>query len=938
MVYLKVSTAKTLRVGPFLDSVDGVTIEPGLAIAQADILLSKSGGAFAASHDAGGATYDSYGFYYLQLDTTDTDTAGPLVVSIQEAGACPVWQEFTVLTANAYNALFSTGNFEVDVVKWLGTACAPVTAAGVPKVDMTHINGSLTNDNLATLKLKSLNVINDAGSAIYAVSTGGDGTGIRAEGSGDGNGMTLVGGAQGSGLEASTAGTGHGIHAVSSNTGSGIRAEGGDTSGDGITATTDGAGSGIHAHSTDAGSGIYAQGGITSGDGIYTTATDGHGINAYAGGANHHGIYASADIFGGGSGNGIAAYGAAGAGITAVGDGAGNGITATGGATAGNGMELTKGAGGKDIDADEIDDILTDTGTDIPLSISALPTDASITTACETAITNSEPIDANITQINGSLTNDNLATLKLKALSIINDGGDAILAKSTGGDGKGISAIGFGIGPGINSTGGDSADGIRADGGINGNGIKATGNIGIDANGAFGGTFGIGIRALGGGTSGIGNGMLIISSDDMGDSSDGLSIIGSNNGTVIQGGGDGNGLSAYAGGGSGSGIHARGGVNAGTGIYGDGGIDGVGAKFLGDSTGAGIQAQGGITAGAGAEFLGGTDGVGISAVGDGIGDGIKAQGGTTGHGMELIGGGDGSGIYAKGAGIGAGISAEGGLSGGDGVLAFGTDTGNGLRAISGVGATGDGLVATARSTDGRGMFVNGVGSGEGIKATGGADGDGGRFAGGANGKDGLVCQGTGGSIGSGGDGLVCAGGTRGSGILAQGGSVFGNGIVATSPNEGHGIVGIAYGDGAGMNLVGKDGAQHRGDGLTLTSDGATAKDINASQIDAIKVDTEAILVAIAASALTVDEISDAVWDELLAAHVIVGSSGAALSASGATGASIITDIKNLLYKKTVSARHDNDKPKTIAVGAGATAITVTTTQDSDGNTATETYA
>ena len=46
MPYLRQSTAQTVRFGPFLDSTDGVTAETALTIAQADMQLSKDGGAF----------------------------------------------------------------------------------------------------------------------------------------------------------------------------------------------------------------------------------------------------------------------------------------------------------------------------------------------------------------------------------------------------------------------------------------------------------------------------------------------------------------------------------------------------------------------------------------------------------------------------------------------------------------------------------------------------------------------------------------------------------------------------------------------------------------------------------------------------------------------------------------------------------------------------
>lgn len=44
-MWLKQSTAIDVSLGPFVDSVDGVTPETGLTITQPDIRLKKNGGA-----------------------------------------------------------------------------------------------------------------------------------------------------------------------------------------------------------------------------------------------------------------------------------------------------------------------------------------------------------------------------------------------------------------------------------------------------------------------------------------------------------------------------------------------------------------------------------------------------------------------------------------------------------------------------------------------------------------------------------------------------------------------------------------------------------------------------------------------------------------------------------------------------------------------------
>ena len=64
MRYLKQSTAVIHRVGPFVDDTDFKTPETELTIAQADIQISKAGGAYAqTSNAAPTTTHDKDGWY-----------------------------------------------------------------------------------------------------------------------------------------------------------------------------------------------------------------------------------------------------------------------------------------------------------------------------------------------------------------------------------------------------------------------------------------------------------------------------------------------------------------------------------------------------------------------------------------------------------------------------------------------------------------------------------------------------------------------------------------------------------------------------------------------------------------------------------------------------------------------------------------------------------
>jgi ActR/RegA family two-component response regulator len=120
-MYLKQSTAVDIAIGPFVDSTDGFTPETGLSITQAETRLKKNNGAWAQVSDATSATHEEEGWYEKELDATDTDTLGILIVAVYIAGALPVWQRYQVLPANVYDSLvLGTDFLQVDAVQFEG--------------------------------------------------------------------------------------------------------------------------------------------------------------------------------------------------------------------------------------------------------------------------------------------------------------------------------------------------------------------------------------------------------------------------------------------------------------------------------------------------------------------------------------------------------------------------------------------------------------------------------------------------------------------------------------------------------------------------------------------------------------------------------------------------------------------------------------------------
>jgi uncharacterized protein YjbJ (UPF0337 family) len=167
--WLKQSTAATIALGPFVDSTDGVTAETALTISQADIRLSKNGGAFAQTNNATGATHMEAGYYSVPLDTTDTNTLGRLKLCVSESGALPTWIDLHVVPANVWDSFFGADKLEVDVLQFGGTN--GTNSGGRPEVNATHAAGTAWNSGAigaATLASDTITAAKIATDAITA--------------------------------------------------------------------------------------------------------------------------------------------------------------------------------------------------------------------------------------------------------------------------------------------------------------------------------------------------------------------------------------------------------------------------------------------------------------------------------------------------------------------------------------------------------------------------------------------------------------------------------------------------------------------------------------------------------------------------------------------------------------------------------------------------
>jgi phage baseplate assembly protein W len=110
---LRQSTAVDVLIGPFVDSTDGYTAETAVS---PSVRLSKNGQNVVAKNDATTPVHDENGYYNCELDATDTNTVGTLVLFVAGSSThLPVRHEYQVIEESAYDAIYATGAHPTEV-------------------------------------------------------------------------------------------------------------------------------------------------------------------------------------------------------------------------------------------------------------------------------------------------------------------------------------------------------------------------------------------------------------------------------------------------------------------------------------------------------------------------------------------------------------------------------------------------------------------------------------------------------------------------------------------------------------------------------------------------------------------------------------------------------------------------------------------------------
>ena len=183
---LRQSDAVEILIGPIVDSADA-TVETGLTISQADVLLVKCAaagdcGASAQKNETTACSHVAGGVYECDLDTTDTNTVGILRVNVQESGTAPYWANYVVVEEAIYDASMA------------GSA-TPLTAAAVVDNFETQSQADPTGFHVNVLEVGgTAQTANDNGADINSIlaDTGTDGV-VVAAGSKTGYALSATG-------------------------------------------------------------------------------------------------------------------------------------------------------------------------------------------------------------------------------------------------------------------------------------------------------------------------------------------------------------------------------------------------------------------------------------------------------------------------------------------------------------------------------------------------------------------------------------------------------------------------------------------------------------------------------------------------------------------------------------------------------------------------
>ena len=169
---LKQSTAVDVLIGPFVDATDGYTSEDALTLTPALTKLSKNGQALATRNDVTNCVNDDFGYYNCELDATDTNTVGTLVIAVEgSATHLAVRHEFQVVEENVYDAMYgASAALGTDVASILTDTGTTLQAEldAIQAAVITNAAGADIAADIIAVKAETASILTDTGTTLDA--------------------------------------------------------------------------------------------------------------------------------------------------------------------------------------------------------------------------------------------------------------------------------------------------------------------------------------------------------------------------------------------------------------------------------------------------------------------------------------------------------------------------------------------------------------------------------------------------------------------------------------------------------------------------------------------------------------------------------------------------------------------------------------------------
>ena len=171
MLILRQSTSIDIRMGPFVDAVNGVTPETGITLGAADQaeVLKENGAATVTMAGAFVAITGADGWYDYTVAVGDVDTVGEVVFVVQdESISLPIYVRAFVVEEAVYDASYDAGSAGPLQGTTPGNTL-DVSATGEAGIDWANIGSPTTAQNLSGTNIDVDQIVASVSGAVGSV-------------------------------------------------------------------------------------------------------------------------------------------------------------------------------------------------------------------------------------------------------------------------------------------------------------------------------------------------------------------------------------------------------------------------------------------------------------------------------------------------------------------------------------------------------------------------------------------------------------------------------------------------------------------------------------------------------------------------------------------------------------------------------------------------